>query len=246
MRSRFPFIALTAGILLAGCSDSTPTGPDAAAGNLAANRPTPSLSGHTFIPGSNHPFFPLVPGTTFHYQTHTPDGLETDAFEVTTDTKTIQGVTVAVIHDVASLNGEVIEDTFDWFAQDDLGNVWYFGEDTHTFQHGRPTGSEGSWEAGVNGAQAGIIMEAHPKVGDTYGEEFAPGVAEDKATVVSLSARAEAPYGTFHDCLKTRNFTPLEPGAFENKYYCANIGLVGDVDLDAPSERNLLVSITRP
>jgi hypothetical protein len=244
MQARFPRTALVVGILLAACSDSTATGPNAATGNLPVNRPTATLSGHSFTPGSNHPFFPLVPGTTFHYRNTPGHGLED--FEVTTATKVIQGITVAVIHDVSRLKGEIIEDTFDWFAQDEVGNVWYFGEDTHTFEHGQPTGSVGSWEAGVNGAQAGIIMEAHPTVGDTYREEFAPGVAEDMATVESLSARAEAPYGTFTNCLKTKNFTPLDPGAFENKYYCANVGLVEDADLEPGGDKSRLVSITHP
>lgn len=199
-----------------------------------------------FVPSSDNPYFPLVPGTTFRYQAVTSDGTETEDFIVTQDTKVVNGVTVRVVEDIVNLNGVITEHTFDWFAQDtQTGDVWYFGEDSRQFDPitGTPIGKEGSWEAGKKGAEAGIIMEGHPKVGDTYREEFAPGVAEDRATVLSLNAHANVPYGNFHGCLKTENFTPLDPDVHEVKYYCPGVGLVLE---DDDGDLNKLISVTTP
>jgi hypothetical protein len=137
--------------------------------------------------------------------------------------------------------GVLTESTLDWFAQDDNGNVWYFGEFTTDFSSG---GShEGSWQAGVKGAKAGIIMEAHPKVGDTYNQEVAKGVAEDKATVLSLNDKVCVPYGCFTHVLKTKEFTPLEPGIAENKFYAQNIGNIKALSVKGESEEQHLVQI---
>jgi hypothetical protein len=131
---------------------------------------------------------------------------------------------VTVVLDRVFLNGELKEKTFDWYAQDKEGNVWYFGEDTKEYDNGRVVSTAGSFEAGKNGAKAGIIMRVHPKVGQTTPQEFAPGVAEDKARVLDLNATITVPYGTFTHCLKQEEFTPLEPDALENKYYCRASG----------------------
>jgi hypothetical protein len=176
-----------------------------------------------FVPESNNPYFPLVPGTAFHYESETEDGLETQDFTVTFNTKIIQGITtrvvediVRVVEDIVRLEGVIIEHTFDWFAQNqETGDVWYFGEDSRQFDPvtGTHIGREGSWQAGRKGAQAGIIMWGDPAahVGETYREEFAPGVAEDMARVVSLDARAKVPYGTFDGCLKTETSPRSSP-----------------------------------
>jgi len=149
----------------------------------------------------------------------------TDEFAVTAATKVIQGVTCRVVHDRVFINGVLEEDTFDWFAQDNKGNLFYFGEDTKEFDAaGHVTSTAGSFEAGVNGAQAGIIMEADPKVGDTYRQEFAKGVAEDQATVLNLNSTATTPAGTFSNCLQTKEFTHLKPGNVEEKRYARGLG----------------------
>jgi hypothetical protein len=129
------------------------------------------------------------------------------------------------VHDQIFLNGTLAEDTFDWYAPDNQGNVWYFGEDTKSFEGGTVS-TEGSWEAGQNGALPGIIMLAHPKVGDTYQQENSPGVVADMARVKDLSTTVTVPYGTFTGCIKTQEWTPLETGSRAFKYYAPGIGIV--------------------
>lgn len=179
-----------------------------------------------FAAAIDNPYFPLVPGTTFFFEADTPDGFEQVETIVTHETKKILGVTCVVVHDIARLDGEIIEDTFDWYAQDCRGNVWYFGEFSTTYDNGTPTGTVGSWEAGVDGAMPGIIMKACPRVGETYRQEFYAGVAEDMADVLALDKTASVPYGDFNDCLKTRDYTPLDSTVNEFKYYAPGVGQV--------------------
>ncbi|UUZ57997.1 hypothetical protein [Nocardioides sp. B-3] len=141
---------------------------------------------------------------------------------VTDETRGVAGVTTTVVHDVVrDATGAVIEDTFDWYAQDTRGNVWYFGEDTTAFEDGEQS-TEGSWEAGVDGAQAGPVMAATPRVGDGYQQEFLPGEAEDRAEVLSLDETR----GEWTALVETLDTTPLEPGTEEHKFYAEGLGLV--------------------
>ena len=134
------------------------------------------------------------------------------------------------MRDTGYLNGQISELTFDYFAQDVYGNVWYFGEDTTQYKHGKPVGHVGSWLTGVNGAQPGIVMEGTPRVGDTYMEENAPGIAQDEATNLSLTASVSTPYGNFiGNVLETREFSKIEPHSGELKYYAPNVGFVKNV-----------------
>jgi hypothetical protein len=174
----------------------------------------------------DNPYFTLAPETTFTYESQTEDGTEEDIVVVTDETKEILGVTVTVVRDTVYLDGELIEDTFDWFAQDKDGNVWYMGEDTKEYENGEVVSTEGSWEAGVDGAEAGIIMLADPQVGSTYRQEWYPEHAEDAAEVVSLNEEVTVPYGTFTNCLQTREFSTLDPELNEYKYYCLDVGAV--------------------
>jgi hypothetical protein len=185
-------------------------------------------------------YFPLEVGTTFIYK-GTKDGQpSSDKFQVTNKVKVIQGISTREIHDNAFVKGKLSESTQDWFAQDDNGNVWYFGEFTTDIATG---GHEGSWQAGVNGAKAGIIMEAQPKVGDTYNEELAKGVAEDKAKVLSLNEKVCVPFGCFTHVLKTKNFTPLEPNSVENKFYAPEVGSIKTVMVKGGTDEEHLVQI---
>jgi hypothetical protein len=186
-------------------------------------------------------YLPLIPGVTMIYN-GTSDGDPTrDVFEVTNDTKEILGITARVVHDDGYAKGKHEETTNDWFAQDDNGNVWYMGEFTTDLSN---KGShEGSWEAGVKGAKAGIVMEAKPNVGDTYNQEFAKGVAEDKGTVLSLNETVSVPFGTFSNVLKTKDFSPLEPDVVENKYYAQRLGQVKVISVKGESEVETLVQI---
>jgi hypothetical protein len=204
----------------------------------------PVINPADFVGGINNPFFPLTPGTTFTYEAETPDGLERDVISVTHDTKVILGVTCTVVTDRSTLEGVIQEDTIDWFAQDKEGNVWYFGEDTTEFENGVPVSKAGSWEAGVDGAQPGIIMLADPQPGVSYRQEFLEGVAEDMAKVLRLNASVSVPYGDFEDCLETKEWTPLEPGQIEHKFYARGVGLVLVEELKGKTVRSELVTVS--
>ena len=193
----------------------------------------------------DNPLFPLVPGTTFVYEGQGPDGLEHNEVAVTHNTRLILGVTCVEVHDTVVTNGVLTEDTLDWFAQDLAGNVWYFGENSKSLDGGVVTSLEGSWEAGVDGAQPGIIMEAHPAVGDFYRQEFLLTEAEDLAEVSSLDESVTLSGNrTFDHCLKTTETSPLEPDTHENKFYAPNVGNVLVVEEDLQSE--LIDIITGP
>jgi hypothetical protein len=181
-----------------------------------------------FVPVIDNSYFPLEPGTT--YITENPDGSAVGTFAVTRQTRVIDGVTCVVVSDVSAVDGELEEKTSDYFAQDKAGNVWYFGEDTATYENGHVVSTEGSWRAGVDGAAPGIIMEAAPKIGDSYDQENAPGVAEDHAQVVSNGKSVDVPYGHFDQALTTRETSGLEPTASELKSYVKGIGFVLAVD----------------
>src|SRR5262249_37073296 len=155
----------------------------------------------------DNPYFPLIPGTTFIYEGESDDGFEHDEFAVTHKTRVINGVTCVEVHDTVHLDGKLSEDTLDWFAQDTDGNVWYFGENTHEFENGLISTIDGTFMAGVNGAKPGIVMEAHPKVGDFYRQEFDLDNAEDFAQVTGLNATVNVPAGKFTHCLKTSETT---------------------------------------
>jgi hypothetical protein len=188
----------------------------------------------------DNPFFPLMPGTTFIYLT--PDGVSKDVFAVTHDTRVIDGVTCVVVHDSVFTNDVLTEETQDFFAQDKQGNVWYFGENTAELEDGLIATIAGSFLSGANNDKPGIIQEAHPAIGDFYRQEFALQNAEDFAQVVGLNSTVVVPYGTFTNCLKTLETTPLEPDASENKYYAAGVGNILTVDL-VTGERDELVQI---
>lgn len=166
----------------------------------------------------------LTPGTKLVYEGEVEDGFERNEVVITDDTKTVMGVETRVYWDRVWLDGELIEDTKDWLAQDSEGNVWYFGEDVDNFEDGELADHEGAWEAGVDGAKPGIWLKADPKVGDSYRQEYYEGEAEDIEDIVAIGAGVVTPYGTFEDCVKTLDYTPLEPDVEENKYYCSEVG----------------------
>ncbi|MDJ0572017.1 MAG: hypothetical protein QNJ53_23630 [Pleurocapsa sp. MO_192.B19] len=156
---------------------------------------------------------------------------ESNQVFVTYDTKNILGVDATVVRDVEWDEGTLVEDTFDWYAQDTVGNVWYLGELSTSYEYDNEgnfigTNTEGSWQAGVDDALAGYLMEANPQVGDRYYQEFAPGIAEDEAEVVSLDESVSIDFGDFDNVLQTREFTQLEPGVFEFNYYAPGVGQI--------------------
>jgi hypothetical protein len=206
----------------------------------------PAIDPANFTDEIDNPYFPLVPGTTFVYEGPTADGLEHEEFAVTHETRKILGVTCVDVHDQVFIDGELTEDTHDYFAQDQDGNVWYFGENSAEVEDGLVVSLEGSWLAGVDGAKPGIVMEAVNRVGDFYRQEFALANAEDLAEVVALHETVTVPYGTFHDCLETRETTPLDVEDVSFKFYCPGVGEVKTADLPPGDENLELIDVVSP
>ena len=188
----------------------------------------------------DNPYFPLIPGRTLIYEAHTVDGIKRNTVTATHETVQILGVICVQVHDVVYLNGERIEDTLDWFAQDHQGNVWYFGENTLEISNGLVVSTEGTFTSGVNGAKPGIIMEAHPAVGDAYRQEFVLGTGEDSEQVVGLDKTVRVPYGTFDHCVEIKETTALEPTVIVHDFYAPGIGPVMSLE---SGERLELVQI---
>jgi hypothetical protein len=209
---------------------------------VGQGRYEPAIDPAHFTADVTNPYFPLTPGKVFRYESNAGGHLEVDEVHVTHDVKVIAGVPCRVVHDVATRDGEVIEDTLDWYSQDSQGNVWYFGEESRQYEDGELIDIQGSWKAGRNQAQPGIIMEAHPQAGDAYRQEFALEEAEDLGRVVMLNASVTVPYGSFNPCLVTEDFSSLEPGVIEHKYYASGVGTV--LEIDADGGRVELVSVT--
>ncbi len=192
----------------------------------------------------NNQYFTLTPGKMMVFEAATPDGQERIEIQVMDETKEIMGVKTIVYWDRVWLDGELIEDTKDYLAQDNEGNVWYFGEDVDNYEDGELKDHAGSWIAGVDGAQPGIWMKAKPIVGETYRQEYYAGEAEDMADVLSVTEAVTVRGKTYQNCLKTFDYTPLDPDAQEHKYYCPE---VGGMVLEAhvkDDERAELVSVT--
>jgi hypothetical protein len=193
----------------------------------------------------DNPWYPLRPGTTYVYRGGTAEKPTRDVIAVTRQKKKIMGVRCVVVHDNFYVAGRQTERTSDWFTQDKRGRVWYFGEDSAQLDgEGNVTSTAGSWQAGVDGALPGIIMPARPRVNQTFRQEYYKGHAEDHFTVLSLSVRVDVPYVSSKRALLTREFSPLEPGVIEHKYYVRGIGLVEEATADKQPEQ-VLVSVTR-
>jgi hypothetical protein len=184
------------------------------------------------VVGNN--FFPLIPNTIYTYESDT----ERIVVNVTGKTTKILNITCRVVRDTATdkKTGELIEDTIDWYAQDKDGNVWYFGEISQQFEQGELTGLKGSWKAGVGGAKPGIVMEVNPQKGNVYRQEFLLGTAEDLAKVLGSNNTVTVATGTYNNCLKTSDFSPLEPGVKESKFYAPGVGLIFTTSPDGTRE----------
>jgi len=204
------------------------------------NTYNPAIDPSQFVAAVDNPLFPLVAGTKLVYM----GGDEHIEVTVMSDRRTILGVSTVVVRDTGTVNGEVIEDTFDWYAQDRDGNVWYFGEDTKEYDHGKVISTEGTWEGGVDGAKPGILIPAAPVVGQPYRQEYAACNAEDMGQVLAINQTVTVPTGTYTGCLQTRDTTALEPDVEENKYYCPGVGLALSVDVANGGTREELIQKT--
>ena len=233
-----PAVIVTLG-LLAGCSRaSEPT---------AESVYTVDLKPDDFVGAVDNPYFPLTPGATYVYEATTGEGLEHTEIEMLSDTRQVMGITATVVRDTVTLDGQLIEDTYDWYAQDTSGRVWYLGEDVSNYENGQSVGKAGSSEDGVDGALPGIIMLGDPSshVGETYRQEYHQGHAEDMADLVGVNESLTVSHGSFTDVVKTLDYTPPEPDAREEKYYAGGIGLIKTVDLTT-SEADLLLRYSAP
>ena len=206
----------------------------------------PEIDPEDFGPDVTNPWLPLSPGTTLVYA-GVKDGKQAlDIVIPTSRTKVTDGVTTRVVQDRLYLNGVLEERTADYYAQDECGNVWYFGEDTATLDaHGKVTSTEGSFHAGVDGAQPGVFMQAQPEVGRRFRQEWAPGEAEDQFRVLKLDAPVKVPAGSFAHALKTEETTALEPDVVDNKYYVRGIGEVEELAVTGPAEKLTLIETIR-
>ena len=215
--------------------------PPARSGGLVA--PTFRLSDFSAPLQIDNRYWPLPAGREIvYFEVGADDECIVGSFLVTQDTKAFSGpyagLVARVIRDREWLDVDcdggrdvLLEDTFDWHGQDDAGNVWYFGEDTTEYlfdENGDPAGTskEGSWEAGIDGAQAGLIMLAHPGPGQKYRQEFAEGTAEDMAKVKGVDVPASIAIGDFDGCVVIKEWSHLSPGSIEHKTYCPRVGLV--------------------
>jgi hypothetical protein len=230
-------LIVLAALTLAGCSSNS-TGPTQ----------TIPFDPNNFAAGVTNQFFPLTAGTIDYYEGVSEGSAQTDSVEVLSDTKPIMGINAMIVHDRVYTAGALTEDTFDWYAQDNDGNVWYLGEDTKSLNNGQVVSTEGSWEAGVNGAQAGIIMWADPAahIGEEYRQEFARGTAEDLGKVVAVDQSVDVPFGSMTGCVKTEDRSALEPGTLENKFYCPGIGIALEQTIQGGDEVNRLVNVIGP
>ncbi|MDT0341214.1 hypothetical protein [Streptomyces litchfieldiae] len=199
-----------------------------------------------FVDRIDNPFFPLEPGTRFRYEGATEEGDEVVEIEVTDEKKKILGVPTTVVHETVTRSGDLVEETRDWYAQDRAGNVWYFGEDTKEMKNGEVVSTEGSWRAGQDGAEPGIVMKARPQVGDKYAQENAPDVAEDRAEVLALDEKVKVPYGSFDDVLQTEDTNQLETDVVEHKFYGKGVGLLLERETEGGDDRLALTEVRRP
>jgi hypothetical protein len=200
-----------------------------------------------FVAQIDNPYWPMAQGTKWIYrESDTKGNVQRVKVIVTKRTKEILGIDATVVHDVVSEHGELIENTFDWYAQDVCGNIWYLGENTKEYENGKVVSTEGSWEAGVDGAYAGVIMPGDPQVGLTYRQEYYAGQAEDAAEVLSLNEQVQVPFGHFSDVLLTKDYTPLDPKVLEYKLYAKGIGPVLVLGVSGGADREDLIRFIPP
>lgn len=218
---------------------SAPTSP--APRQLPQGSESVPLDPANFTTTIDNPYWPMRPGSRWVYR----EGTGRDEVTVLTETKTVAGIESRIVHDVLTEGGEVKEDTYDWYAQDRDGNVWYMGEATKELRKGGPPNTEGSWETGVHGAQPGVIVPARPAPGLSYRQEYYRGQAEDAGQILALNEHVRVPYGSFDHTLKTKDYSPLEPNVIEQKYYAPGVGPVLAITVAGGSDKEELLSYTK-
>jgi hypothetical protein len=243
--------------LVGACSDDDDGGGSATVGS-PTGQPTTSEPAATLPQGSDpveldpadftatidNPYWPMTPGTRWVYEETDSEGtVQQVEVTVTEETKTIAGIEARVVRDVVTEDGEVVEDTLDWYAQDASGNVWYLGEDTKEYEDGEVVSTEGSWEHGVDGALAGILIPAEPQPGMAYRQEYYEGEAEDNGEVLSVEEFVEVPAGAYRDVLMTKDTNALEPNVLEYKFYARDVGPVMTVQVSGGLASEVLLEV---
>lgn len=203
-----------------------------------------SLDPSDFVDAIDNPYLPFAPGARWVYEGEADGETERIEVVVSNERRTVMGISATVVRDTVIIDGEVIEDTFDWYAQDRKGNVWYLGEETKEYEDGKVVSTAGSWEAGVDGALPGIAMKAAPEVGDAYRQEYYKGEAEDLAEVVRRGDTATVPFGRYEGLLVIEEWNPLDPDTVEEKSYASLIGLILEVKTAGGNERVELILFT--
>jgi hypothetical protein len=235
------------------CAGGPPTvGPSGVDGLVV---PTPSPRPDDFTGRVDNPWFPLVPGTVRTYRATTAHGPRTVTVTVTGRARLVAGVRTVVVHEaVTDPRGRRVAQADDWYAQDRAGNVWSFGTAGTSYDGGQPD-THGSWQAGVDGAEPGLAMPAHPRLGDGYVREHAPGVAVDQAEVLDLAATralavgadgTEGAAGVDDRLLETADTSPLEPGRVQHTFYAQGVGLVEQDTVTGGTERVELTGVRSP
>jgi hypothetical protein len=247
---------------LAGCGDDEPTAAPASsigtppvseqlpATDVAVIDPgdsgdySPTLDPASFVDVIDNPYMPMPVGARWRYEGESDGELETIEVNVTGGRKTIMAISAFVVRDTVTVGGELVEDTYDWFAQDADGNVWYLGEDSKEYEDGVVTSTEGSWQAGVDGALPGIVMPAAPVQGDVYRQEFYAGEAEDMMEIISVGGTLTVAAGQFDDVVTTKDWTPLEPDTIEEKAYAVGVGKIREAQTAGGTGLTELVEYT--
>ncbi len=210
----------------------------------AAGRTRGGVDPSNFTDPVANPYFPLESGTVLILKGSEGGEALRERVRITAEHRTIEGVSTVVVHDVIRSHGALVEKTIDWYAADNDGNVWYFGEDTATYDaDGNVESTEGTWRAGVDGAVAGIIMPANPRPTDAYRQEFYVGHAEDQGWIVQRGAKVSVPYGDLDKVVRSFEWTRLEPGVMAQKFYAPGLGIVLEKDVAGGNELLSLVKV---
>jgi len=240
-------VCLSAALSVAACGNENGNG---RSGEPVTSLPQGSepvdLSPAEFTTEIDNPYLPFAPGSKWVYRETATDGtVQRVEITATHRTKMIaNGIEALVVHDVVTEKGEPVEITDDWYAQDSAGNVWYLGEATAEYRNGKVVSHAGAWEAGVDGAQPGIVMPADPQEGMAYRQEYYAGEAEDKAEILSLDEQVEVPFGHFTDVVMTKDLVPLEPKVLEHKFFAPGVGMALVLDVSGAAGREELIRYT--
>jgi hypothetical protein len=231
----------SSGTTAATSAEATPVIDPGDGGNYA-----PEVDPASFVDVIDNPYFPMLVGSEWIYEGESDGEAERVEIIVTDEPKTVMGIAATVVRDSVYVEDELVEDTYDWFAQDQEGNVWYLGEDSTEYENGEAVSTEGSWEAGVDGALPGIVMPAEPAVGDAFRQEFYVGEAEDMFEIIEVGGSVEVPAGSFDEVVTTSDWNPLEPEVIEEKQYAPGVGKIREEKVAGGAEVSELIEYTLP